>query len=130
KLHTDSSPQIFVPLSQSPSDFIGIIVNARSDPMKLAAVVREQVHSIDKDQPIRNLQTFESVLYESTSYSRSYAMLLGSISAIALILAIIGIYGVISYSVSQRSHEMSIRMAIGAKRSDVLSLIVRQGMLL
>ena len=129
-LHADASPQVFEPFSQSPTSYMSLIVNTISDPMKLAAAAKEQVSAIDKNQPIREMRTLESVLYESTDYPRSYAVLLGGFSAIALALALIGIYGVISYSVSQRSQEMSIRMAIGANRGDVLGLIIKQGIFL
>src|SRR5207248_10348080 len=117
-------PAVFIPLPQMPSPYLTLTVRTALDPHSLVSTVRGQMAAVDRDQPITDVKTMEEFM-ESLSAQRRFTMfLLGAFAATALILAVVGIYGVISYSVAQRTQEMGIRIALGAAHVDILRMVL------
>jgi predicted permease len=124
-------PGILVPYAQRPVGFtISLVLRTAGDPLSLASAVGTAVREVDQDLPIAKLRTMESVVSSSVAQPRFRSLLLGLFGALAVALAAVGVYGVISFSVTQRTHEFGIRLALGAQTGDVLRLVAREGMLL
>jgi putative ABC transport system permease protein len=122
--------QGYFSFAQLPFNGMTVIIKGIGDPNQLIAAARAQVKAIDPDQPIYNIRTMEEIRGESVAPQRLNLMLLSIFAGIAFVLAIVGIYGVMSYAVTQRTHEIGIRMAIGAQPRDVFRMILGQGMFL
>jgi predicted permease len=122
--------QLYFPFSQLPWGNMNLLVRTATDPHAMVSAVRAQIAAIDSDQPVTSIQTVDELMDGSRAQPRFILMLLGVFSAAALVLAIIGIYGVLAYSVAQRRQELGIRLALGAEKSDILRLVVGYGLTL
>ncbi|QNI30232.1 ABC transporter permease [Alloacidobacterium dinghuense] len=127
-LAEETQAQVYVPFPQLPWGNMNLLVRTDVPPQGMASAVQKQIAAVDADQPVTSIQTVDELMDSSRSQPHFTMMLLAAFSVGAFALAIIGIYGVLAYSVAQRRHEMAIRLALGAERGDILRLVVGQGL--
>ncbi|HEY2544793.1 MAG TPA: FtsX-like permease family protein, partial [Candidatus Acidoferrum sp.] len=123
-------PTIYRPFPQAPPYYTTIVLRTSGDPVKFASAVRAQIATVDPNLPIYNIKPMDKVITESIVGIAYVAAMMAVLGVVALVLASVGVFGVMSYSVSERSHEIGIRMSMGAQTRDILSLVLRGGLLL
>jgi putative ABC transport system permease protein len=125
------TPTIFLPIARVPSSRVTLLVRSDVDPMSLANIVQRQVSTLDPSIPVSNIQSVEHLLLkEHLAYPRFRALVVGCFAGFALLLAVVGLYGVLSQAVTQRTSEIGLRMSLGADASSILMMIAKEGMLL
>jgi putative ABC transport system permease protein len=129
-LTDDVAAELYLPYTQMPMNGMTLVVRTTSDPLSLAPAVRNEVLGVDKNQPIFDVKTMDQRVNDAVAVSRSLMLLFSAFALLALVLGSVGIYGIVSYSVTQRTHEIGIRMALGARAGNVLSLIMKNGLAL
>lgn len=125
-LDQDAKPGIFLSMAQAPTAPLVLVARAHGDPKRLAIAIQAQIHALEHDMPISDVKTMNEYVYQSVAPARFNTVLLGAFAGLALVLAAVGIFGVISYSVAQRTQEIGIRRALGADTVNVLRLVLAQ----
>jgi ABC-type antimicrobial peptide transport system permease subunit len=129
-LEKDPQAQLYLPFPQLPWSDMNLLVRTDIPPGAAITTVRNEIAAVDGNQPVNEIQTAEELIDTSRAQPRFTMLLIGGFSGTALLLAIVGVYGILSYSIGQRRQEFGIRLALGAQRADIRRLVMRQGLLL
>ena len=129
-LDSNAKPEVFLPYLQLPSRSMSLVIRSSTDASTMGAAIKTEIQKIDKDLPLQETRTMQELLAESNSGRRFNMLLLSLFAGVALLMAVVGIYGVMSYSVAQRTKEIGIRVAVGAQAGDVFRMVIGQGMIL
>jgi putative ABC transport system permease protein len=127
-LDAETPDQVYLPYAQGPPLWMVLVVRTASDPATLAGAVTRAVHAVDPEQPVYNVRTMDAVLASAWSTKGFAALLLGLLAAVALLMAAVGTYGVMAHAVARRTHELAIRVALGAQAGDMVRLVLGRGL--